>query len=113
MWPRWSVGDFLRRVIDRLAGSPAASERTLGQLQAVDLIREKTLFPELSIYTFKHALTQEVTYEALPPDRRTSLHRAVGETLETLHAERLVDHCEVFARHFSKAEEWPKALSTS
>ena len=101
--------EFLRRVVDRLVGSPAASERALGELQAVDLIREKTLFPELT-YTFKHALTQEVAYEALRPDRRTTLHRAAGQALEALHAERLAEHCEVLARHFSKAEEWPKAL---
>ena len=101
--------EFPRRVVDRLAGSPAASEHALRDLRAVDLIREKTVFPELA-YTFKHALTQEVAYEALRPDRRTDLHRAVGLALETLHAERLVEHCEVLARHFSKAEEWPKAL---
>ena len=101
--------EFPRRVVDRLAGSPAVSEQALGELQAVDLIREKTLFPELT-YAFKHALTQEVAYEALPPDRRTNLHRAVGQALEALHAERLDEHCEVLARHYSKAEEWTKAL---
>ncbi len=101
--------EFLRRVIDRLADSPAASERALGELQAVDLIREKTLFPELT-YTFRHALTLEVAYEMLRPDRRRDLHRAVGQALEALHAERLAEHCEVLARHFSKAEEWATAL---
>ena len=37
--------EFPRRVVDRLAGSPAASERTLGELQAVDLIRERPSSP--------------------------------------------------------------------
>jgi DNA-binding NtrC family response regulator/tetratricopeptide (TPR) repeat protein len=101
--------EFLRRVVDRLADSPAASERALSELQALDLIRERTLFPELT-YTFKHALTLEVAYEALRPDRRTNLHQAVGEALEALHAGRLEEHCEVLARHFSKAKEWGKAL---
>ncbi len=101
--------EFPQGVIDRLAGTAAASEQALAELLAVDLIREKAVFPELT-YTFKHALTQEVTYDALRADRRKELHRGIGHALETLHPDRLVEQCEILAHHFSKAAEWPKAL---
>ena len=42
--------------------------RHLGQLQAGEFLYETNLFPALE-YTFKHALTHEVTYGSLLGDR--------------------------------------------
>src|SRR5262249_25540806 len=61
-------------------------------------------------YTFKHALTQDVAYASLLVQRRRELHRLVGLAIEELYADRLPEHYEMLAHHFSRAEEWERAL---
>src|SRR5262249_57202845 len=48
----------------------------LTRLQAAEFLYEARLFPDLE-YTFKHALTHEVTYGGLLEDRRCALHRQI------------------------------------
>ena len=50
-----------------------ALRRALGHLQEAEFLYETSLFPDLE-YTFKHALTHEVTYGSLLQDRRRTLH---------------------------------------
>jgi class 3 adenylate cyclase len=47
--------------------------RGLSHLQAAEFLYETRLFPDRE-YTFKHALTHEVTYGSLLQDRRRTLH---------------------------------------
>ena len=49
--------------------------RGLAHLQEAEFLYETQLFPDLE-YTFKHALTHEVTYGSLLQDRRTTAARA-------------------------------------
>jgi class 3 adenylate cyclase len=53
----------------------------LTQLQAAEFLYESNLFPELE-YTFRHALTLEVTYQGLLRERRRGLHQRVLRALE-------------------------------
>ena len=101
--------EFHRRLVDHLAESAEANEQALRELKTVELIYEKSLFPELT-YTFKHALTQEVAYASLAAPRRSDLHRRVGLAIEELDRDRLAERLDVLAYHFAKAEEWSKAL---
>jgi tetratricopeptide (TPR) repeat protein len=59
---------------------------------------------------FKHALTHDVAYNSLLVQRRKELHGLVGLAIEELYTERLAEQYEVLGHHFSKAEEWAKAL---
>lgn len=101
--------EFTRRLVDRLAEVKERTEELLAQLKAVELVYEKSLFPELA-YMFKHALTHEVAYNSLLVQRRKELHLLIGRAVEELYADRLTEHYEVLAHHFSRAEEWPKAF---
>jgi tetratricopeptide (TPR) repeat protein len=101
--------EFTRRLLDRMADIQARTEEVLRELKAIELIYEKNLFPELA-YMFKHALTHEVAYNSLLMQRRKELHRLIALAIEELYADRLAEHYEVLAYHFSKAEEWGKAL---
>jgi class 3 adenylate cyclase/tetratricopeptide (TPR) repeat protein len=101
--------EFTRRLLDRLAEIRARTEEVLRELKAIELIYEKSLFPELA-YMFKHALTHEVAYNSLLVERRKALHRLIGLAIEELYADRLAEHYEVLAHHFSRGEEWAKAL---
>jgi predicted ATPase len=51
-----------------------------------------------------------VAYNSLLVERRKALHRLIGLAIEELYADRLAEHYEVLAHHFSRGEEWAKAL---
>jgi len=101
--------EFTRRLVDRLADVRERTEESLRELTALELIHERRRYPELA-YMFKHALTQDVAYGTLLKQRRAELHGLVGRAIEELYADRLAEHYEVLAHHFSKAEDWPRAL---
>jgi class 3 adenylate cyclase/tetratricopeptide (TPR) repeat protein len=101
--------EFTRRLVDRLGEIRERTEEFLRDLKAIELIYEKSLFPELA-YMFKHALTHDVAYNSLLVQRRKELHGLVGLAIEELYTERLAEQYEVLGHHFSKAEEWAKAL---
>ncbi|HEX2500367.1 MAG TPA: adenylate/guanylate cyclase domain-containing protein [Methylomirabilota bacterium] len=101
--------EFTRRLLDRIAEIRERTEDFLQELKAIELIHEKALFPELA-YMFNHALTHEVAYNSLLMQRRRELHRLIGHAIEELYADRLSEHYEVLAHHFSRAEEWSRAL---
>jgi tetratricopeptide (TPR) repeat protein len=51
-----------------------------------------------------------VAYNSLLVQRRKELHRLIALAIEELYVERLAEQYEVLAYHFSKGEEWAKAL---
>ena len=101
--------EFTRRLLDRLAEAQERTADVLVELKSVELIYEKQQFPEQA-YTFRHALTQDVAYGSLLRERRRDLHRRIAFTIEELYADRLAEHHEVLAHHFTAAEAWDKAL---
>ncbi len=80
----------------------------LTHLQAAELVYETSLFPDLE-YTFKHALTHEVTYGGLLKDRRRELHARTVEAIERLYPTFLGEHAERLADHATRGELWDKA----
>src|SRR5262245_27356905 len=58
----------------------------LRELQATEFIYETRLFPDAE-YTFKHALTHEVTYGSLLQGRRRALHTSIVDAIERLNVE--------------------------
>src|SRR5215475_9296885 len=98
-------------LLQAIAEEPEDSIRqSLTRLQAAEFLYEVRLFPELE-YTFKHALTHEVTYGGLLNDRRRSLHAQIVEMTERLHADHLDEHVERLAYHAVRGEVWQKAVS--
>jgi predicted ATPase len=84
-------------------------ERGLARLQAGEFIYEQLGAGDVE-YIFKHALTQEVAYNALLGDRRKLLHERAGEALESMFAEQLDDHLDELAHHYSRSDNVGKAL---
>jgi subtilisin family serine protease len=62
----------------------------LAHLQVAEFLYETHLFPKLE-YTFKHALTLEVTYQSLLHERRRALHARVVDAIERLFPDRLIE----------------------
>jgi class 3 adenylate cyclase/tetratricopeptide (TPR) repeat protein len=83
--------------------------RGLAHLQAAEFLYETSLFPDLE-YTFKHALTHEVTYGGLLQDRRSALHSRIVEAIETLYRDRLGEHTERLAHHALRGDLREKAV---
>jgi tetratricopeptide (TPR) repeat protein len=86
-----------------------ALRRGLDHLQAAEFVYETRLFPDLQ-YSFKHALTHDVTYGGLLQDRRRALHARIVETIETLHRDRLGEQIERLAHHAVRGEMREKAV---
>jgi class 3 adenylate cyclase/tetratricopeptide (TPR) repeat protein len=61
-------------------------------------------------YTFLHALYQEVTYERIPLGRRMSLHRRIGERIETTYGQRAKEIAAELAVHFERGRDYHKAV---
>ena len=85
-----------------------ALRRGVDHLQAAEFLHETGLFPDLE-YSFKHALTHEVTYGSLLQERRRELHARIVDAIETLHRERLGEQIDRLAHHASRGELREKA----
>ena len=59
---------------------------------------------------FKHALTQDVTYDSLLTTRRQVLHAAAGQAMERLYPDWLAERSEALAHHFTMGAVWDKAF---
>jgi class 3 adenylate cyclase/tetratricopeptide (TPR) repeat protein len=85
-----------------------ALRQGLAHLQAAEFLYEARLFPDVE-YTFKHALTHEVTYGSVLQERRRALHASIAEAIERLYANRLEEHVEALAHHAFHGEMWDRA----
>jgi tetratricopeptide (TPR) repeat protein len=76
--------------------------RGLTHVQAAEFLYETSLFPE-RVYTFKHALTQQVAYQSLLMSTRQQIHQRVAENLETMFPELTTTQPELVAHHYTEA----------
>jgi tetratricopeptide (TPR) repeat protein len=101
--------EFALRLLERITEAGDQLGEIVGELRALELIYEKASYPELA-YMFKHALTHDVAYESVLVQRRKTLHQIVGTAIEELYPERIQEHYEALAHHFSEAEDWERAF---
>jgi tetratricopeptide (TPR) repeat protein len=104
--------DFAFRILQTITGMREELKSYLLNLQGLEFIYEKNLFPELE-YIFKHALTQEVAYNSLLLKRRKEIHARIGKAIEELYAERLEEFYEMLAYHYSRSDSLEKACRYS
>jgi predicted ATPase len=91
------------RLITEVVGQPeGAVQRELTRLQHAEFVDERLRRPE-PVYTFKHALTQEVAYQAVPTHMRHQSHRRVAQVLEARYPETCETQPERLAHHYTEA----------
>ena len=90
-------------------GSTCKTTHALDRLKAIGLIQQVSVGREAS-YRFKHALTQEVTYDSLLTHQRRALHAVVGRAMESQYAQRKDEPADLLAYHFARAEVWEQAV---
>jgi predicted ATPase len=83
--------------------------RMLDELQLGEFIYEQPALGDTE-YSFKHALTQEVSYNSVLLERRKQLHERIGAAIEALYANSIEDHLNELAHHYSRSGNVPKAL---
>ena len=97
-------------LLEAIADLPAEMLRAgLDRLQAAEFLYETGLYPDLE-YSFKHALTHEVTYGGLLQERRRELHARVVDAIERVHSDRLGEQIERLAHHAFRGEMREKAV---
>jgi len=97
---------LLSRVLG-VSGEPMRHQ--LAELHRLDFIFPAADDPEL-MYSFKHALTQDVVYGSVLERRRREYHVAAGRGLEELYAGRIDEVVELLAYHFGRSAEAEEAV---
>jgi class 3 adenylate cyclase len=100
---------FLYDILKKITGLKDQVDRSLQGLERLDLIRTRSLRPELE-YIFKHALTQEVVYNGLLKKERRAIHERIGLVMEQLFHGRLPEFYETLAFHFTQGKSVLKAV---
>src|SRR4030095_16891426 len=92
------------------AAAEDAVNRGLTHLQAAEVLYETRLFPHPE-YTFKHALTHDVTYSTLLQERRKELHARIVSAIERCYPDRLTEHVERLAHPAMRGGVWGLAAT--
>ena len=101
--------EFPLPILQTVTGMQEKLETYLSQLQALEFIYQKAVFPELE-YIFKHALTQEVAYMSLLLKKRKQIHEKIAKAIEELYPERLDEFYELLANHYSRSDNLYRAF---
>jgi class 3 adenylate cyclase len=101
--------EFAFRILESIMGMREGLKSSLLNLQGLEFISEKQLFPELE-YIFKHALTQEVAYNSLLQKRKKEIHEKVARSIEALYPARIEEYYELLAYHYRRSDNVEKAL---
>jgi class 3 adenylate cyclase/tetratricopeptide (TPR) repeat protein len=101
---------FFYEILNHISELKDQIDKNLRNLERLDLIRAKTLQPDLE-YIFKHALTQEVVYSGLLKKERQLIHERIGLVMEQLFHDRLPEFYETLAYHFQEGRAVIKAVT--
>lgn len=97
-------------LLEAVVGGGETVQRSLSDLQRLDLVRESRRWPEPE-FRFKHALILEAAYRTLVSDERSRLHRKAADWLETHYAGREDEVAGLLAHHWLAAEDEDKAVT--
>jgi class 3 adenylate cyclase/tetratricopeptide (TPR) repeat protein len=100
---------FFYEILNQITELKEQIDQNLRSLERLDLIRARSLQPDLE-YIFKHALTQEVVYNGLLKKERRAIHERIGLVMERLFQNRLPEFCETLAYHFHQGQSYLKAV---
>ena len=101
--------DFAVALLARLLESRESLAQSLEDLSTLEFVFRLMLEPD-QVYSFKHALTQEVAYGSLLERRRRQYHAAVGAGLEELYVGRTDEVVELLAHHYGLSADAEKAV---
>ena len=90
----------LLRAVSRLPEDELQS--ALARLVSSELVFQRSMPPD-AVYSFKHALVQDVAHSSLLRSTRRQLHAQIAEALEIQSPELVESQPELFAQHYTEA----------
>jgi class 3 adenylate cyclase/tetratricopeptide (TPR) repeat protein len=84
----------------------------LSALKDFELLYERGVYPQ-STYIFKHALTREVVYDSILANRKKKLHEKIGDALEVLHKDNIIEHYGILSGHYILSDNYEKGAKYS
>ena len=102
---------FLVRLLERIADLTGQLEGLLTE-ETLELIYRQGPLPD-PVYVFKHAMIQDAAYNSLLLRQRLEIASGRGRGPGLSLPERLAEHYEELAHHFTQGEEWEKAMHTA
>jgi predicted ATPase/class 3 adenylate cyclase len=96
-------------LLEAVGGGERQAEAPLGELKAAELLRDAAPVP-VPFCAFRHTLIQESAYRRLLKRRRSELHAAAAEAIESLYADRIDEFAGMVAHHADVAGDDPRAL---
>ncbi|MDY6789823.1 MAG: adenylate/guanylate cyclase domain-containing protein [Thermodesulfobacteriota bacterium] len=92
--------EFSYGLIKQVTGLPERELLVnLSLLKDVELVYERGIFPDTT-YVFKHALTREVLYNAILPEKQRTLHAKIGLAIEQIYEKNIEEHYGLLVDHF-------------
>ncbi|HSK18306.1 MAG TPA: tetratricopeptide repeat protein [Longimicrobiales bacterium] len=101
--------EFERRLLEQAMHGGSRLPHALQTLKSAGLVQQIRVVPDAA-YRFNHSLTQEVAYASLLERQRVEVHGRVADAIERVYAQRLEEHFDRLADHFSRARSWSKAV---
>ncbi|MGD2272248.1 MAG: tetratricopeptide repeat protein [Desulfobacterales bacterium] len=102
--------EFTLRLLARQEELERQLKRYMKELKKLELVREKSLFPEIE-YMFKHAVTKDVIYSSLLLKHRKKLHRTIAESIVSLYENNTDDYLEMLAFHYLHSDVREKSIT--
>ena len=84
-------------------------QRELGRLVEAEIVYQRGVPPQ-AIYTFKHALIQDVAYQSLLRSTRQQYHQRIAQALEAQFPETVETQPELVAQHYTEASLVAQAI---
>ena len=93
----------------------SAARAGLHELARKELVRaaRTSSVKDQAEYSFWHALVRDVAYSQIPRAERAQKHIAAAEWIERMAGERVTDHAELLAYHYTQALELTRAVGTT
>jgi hypothetical protein len=103
--------EFPYALLRAISSLPEDELRTaLGRLVASELVFQRGMPPD-AVYSFKHALVQDVAHGSLLRNARQQLHAQIANALETQSPEIIESQPELLAQHYAEAGLVEKAVA--
>lgn len=100
---------FAFQILQTISETGKELKDYLLQLQHLEFIYEKNLFPELE-YVFRQAVTQEVAYGSLLMNKRKEIHLRTAKAIEVAYEAQLEEFYELLAYHYSRSDDKENAF---
>ncbi|MEK7399547.1 MAG: hypothetical protein AAB116_21605, partial [Candidatus Poribacteria bacterium] len=100
---------FKYNLLEHITQKQKELDTYLDEFERRDLAYPERTVPEME-YAFKHALTQEATYQGILEQRKMAFHRNVALGIERIYRERIEQFYEELAHHWEHSGDKEKTL---